>query len=103
MAIPSAQAEVDVLNEEYKNYILDVRRRWLLENRPSSQNVWEVMSDPEREEVEQVVRRWKRYMTPITENWWRVRGYEVTWPEDDSQPMLVRKLESQHTTHHNAP
>jgi hypothetical protein len=89
----SLQSEVDVLNGEYEVYIRTLRAAWLSQNRINSNDVYEVMRPHERAEVHQCIARWGRYVTPLAEAWWKERGYGVIWPDDDSQPMQVYKLD----------
>ena len=88
------QAEIDALDAEYKSYIKELRSTWLARNRVRSKNVYEVMSEEEREKVHQCIGSWKRYITPLSEAWWQERGFGVMWPDDDSEPMKVHKLEA---------
>lgn len=83
-----------ILNEEFITYVEQLRREWLAKNRPHTINVWEVMHPFEREQVEQCRADWGKYITPLAEAWWRERGYGVMWPNDNSQPMKVYKLET---------
>lgn len=86
------QTEVDALNVEYKEYINNLWIRWRFENRPRSMNVYEVMSPDEHAEVQNKLKQWAIYITPFAEKWWGERGYEVFWPEDNKDPMRLRKL-----------
>jgi len=87
------ETEVIALNREYRKYIEGVRAKWLRENRPESRDVYEVMSNHDRREVHNCIRRWEEHVTPIAEEWWRKRGYGIVWPDDNSQPTQVYKLE----------
>lgn len=91
MSVTEAQAEVDVLNIEYKAYIDKLWADWRDANRVRSKNVYEVMDPHEREEVHRRMRQWEVYITPLAEAWWKERGYEVSWPDVSSKPMQVRK------------
>jgi hypothetical protein len=92
----TTQSEVDLLNIEYKKYIDDLRSKWRQrpENQSRSKDVYEVMSEYDRAIVHAIMNRWPAYITPFAEAWWRERGYEVRWPDSDSEPMQVRKLET---------
>ncbi len=90
----TTQAEVDALNEEYKKYIDRISFEWRQrpENRSYSKDVYEVMSESDRAVVHAIVKRWPAYVAPFAEAWWRERGFECIWPDNDSEPMKVRKL-----------
>ena len=90
----SEQAKVDALNAEYKAYVDRLRAKWTRQNRVDSNDVFEVMHPSEREEVYRVITRWAAYITPLAEAWWRRRGYGVIWPDDNSKPMKLCRLES---------
>jgi hypothetical protein len=90
----SSSNTIDALNKEYEVYINDLRYRWLKKNRVYSKNVLEVMDSFERELVEKCIARWEEYITPLAEVWWKKRGYGVIWPDDNSKPMKVYKLET---------
>jgi hypothetical protein len=85
--------EIDALNVEYEAYIRGLRVDWLAQNRPQSKDVLEVMRPEERAKVDKCIDRWGRYITPLAEAWWEERGFGVVWPDDDSQPMKVYRLE----------
>ncbi len=89
----SLQSEVDALNKEYEGYIRKLRTAWLSQNRINSNDVYEVMRPHQRAEVHQRIAQWGRYITPLAGAWWKERGYGVIWPDDDSQPMQVYKLD----------
>lgn len=88
----SAQDEFDALSKEFEKYINELKRKWLSQNRIDSRDVYEVMSQTQRAEVHRRIAQWSSYITPLAEAWWKERGYGVTWPADDSKPMLIRKL-----------
>lgn len=91
----SERAEFEALNREYETYIRGLRTSWLAEHRPQSSDVLEVMRPHDREQVDRCISDWGRYVTPLGEAWWRERGFKiVSWPTDNSQPMLVQKLEA---------
>ena len=90
----STQVEVLALNKKYEEYIRKLRREWLFENYVNSTDVYEVMSPEQRAQVDQRVAQWNRYITPLGEAWWKERGFAVIWPDDDSKPMGVYKLET---------
>ena len=92
--VPPAQAEFDALDEEYRAYISELKVSWLVQNRFDSWDVYEVMRPEERKKVHQRIAQWGRYITPFAEAWWKKRGYAVVWPDDDSKPMQVCKLEA---------
>ncbi len=87
-------SEVKVLDKEYQTYIGKLKANWLSQNRVCTRVVYEIMSDDERARVHQRINQWKRYITPLAEAWWKKRGYGVVWPDDDSKPMQVHKLET---------
>lgn len=90
-----APKELDIqeLFKQHRAYVEDLQRRWLVGKRSTSKDVFEVMRPKEREQVYQTIRNWEVYITPIAEAWWRERGYGVIWPEKNSDPMRVYKLE----------
>ncbi len=90
----SEEAVVQALNEEYITYIERLRAAWLTENRVHSRDVYEVMRQEERDKVHACIARWAVYVTPFAEAWWKERGYGVSWPEDNSEPMKIFKLEA---------
>jgi hypothetical protein len=92
--VTSIQSEVDALNAEYEVYVRKLRTAWLSQNRVNSNDVYEVMRPEQRAEVHQRIAQWGRYITPLAEAWWKERGYGVIWPEDDSKPMQVYRLEA---------
>lgn len=89
------QAEVDALFDEHEAFIRKVRIKWVAENRPRSRDVYEVMSSASKQEVHNIIDRWARYVTPLAEAWWKERGYGVVWPDNDSEPMQIYKLETE--------
>jgi hypothetical protein len=89
----SEQETLVALFKEHKTYIEDIKRKWLVGKRSKSDDVYEVMRPEEQEEVHRTMSDWERYITPIAETWWKERGYEVVWPESNSDPMSVRKIE----------
>jgi hypothetical protein len=89
----AAQTELETLGREFVAYVEDLKREWLRENRVESRDVYEVMRPEEQERVHGRIRQWERYITPLSESWWRERGYSVIWPDDNSKPMQVQKLE----------
>lgn len=90
----SARAEFEALDKEFQAYIGRLKTEWLASNRSRSKDVYEVMRPQERTEVHHCIDRWGKYVTPFAEAWWKVRGYEVVWPDDNSKPMQVRKLDA---------
>ena len=88
----SVQSDINTLNREYELYIRDLRAEWLSRNRVNSNDVYEVMRPGQRAEVRSRIAEWARYITPLAEAWWKERGYGVSWPTDDSQPMQVYPL-----------
>lgn len=52
------------------------------------------MSPAEQAKVEEKKSELSRYITPLSEAWWKERGWGVLWPDDDSKPMQVFKLET---------
>lgn len=89
------QAEVTELNNKFEKYIGELKRKWIAKNRIHSRNVLEVMDPMERAEVERRIDAWGTYITPFAEAWWKERGYIVIWPQDNSRPMQVKKIENQ--------
>lgn len=85
--------ELNALNKEYRAYIDKLKADWLSRNRMRSGDVYETMRPEERHDVHRRIGAWTRYITPLAEAWWKERGYAVIWPEDDSKPMKVQKLE----------
>ena len=72
---PLTQAEIDVLNKEYRNYIGGLKRAWMRENnRPQRQYILYELDADERARVHGVIHSWERYITPLAERWWRQRG-----------------------------
>ena len=95
MTVPKAtvaQTEIDALNVEYQGYIHKIRVQWLARNRINSRDVYEVMRSAEQATVHQRIAQWSIHITPLAEAWWKERGYGVIWPDDDSKPMMVRRL-----------
>ena len=90
--VTSARTELDVLYGEYRAYIDRLKADWLSQNRVNSRDIYEVMSPEEQAQVHQSIAQWGRYVTPLAEAWWRERGYGITWPTDDSEPMRLHKL-----------
>lgn len=90
----AAHAELITLNEEFKNFIEQLRSRWLRENNhpPKHWRLYE-LDEEERKRVDGVIRRWEEYVTPIAEQWWKQRGYGIIWPEKSSDPCHIYKLE----------
>ena len=91
--VPTTQTEVDALNAEYEAYIRPLRAEWIAQNRPVSRDVYEVRRPEEQAEVHRCIDRCQQYITPLAEAWWRERGFGVIWPDDDSKPMQVYRLE----------
>ena len=91
---PAAQTGLEALWKEFKEYVDALKREWLRQNRVDSRDVYEVMRPEEREKVHGRIRQWESYITPLAEAWWRERGYSVTWPDDNSKPMQVQRLEA---------
>lgn len=89
----SEQVELGVLSKEYRVYIKGLRAGWRAKNQVKSRDVYELMSEIERSQVSYRIAKWARYITPLAEAWWRERGYRVEWPDDDSKPMKVFKVE----------
>lgn len=85
-AAPVTQADVDILTEEFKDFIGDLRRKWLQENNDRSQGIGRLYEiDPEEQRrVKRVTARWAEHITPIAEEWWRQRGFGVIWSKDPS-------------------
>lgn len=88
------QKEFETLNDEYRKYIEDEKRKWLPHNQVNSTRVYEVMYPFEQEEVEGKISAWSRYITPLAEAWWKQRGWGVVWPPDgdNTKSMQVYKL-----------
>lgn len=100
--VASEQAKFDALDKEYRGHINKLKADWLAKNPARvtrdifgvQKDVYEVMCPHDRAEVHGVIARWKDYITPIAEAWWKERGYAVVWPNDDSEPMKLYKLET---------
>jgi hypothetical protein len=90
----SAQSNFNALQEEFKNYVEELKRKWLAQNKIYSVNVLEAMTKIELDEVKRRIRQWGVYIQPLAEAWWKERGYGVTWPDDDSKPVRYHKLET---------
>jgi hypothetical protein len=86
------QAEINVLNDEYKAYIDRLRVAWLAENRVHSRDVYEVMRPEDQRRVHARIAQWATYVTPFAEAWWKERGFGVIWPDDNAEPMRIYKL-----------
>lgn len=89
------QAAISTLNQEYKNFVERLRRRWLRDNnrRPKEWRLYEIDAE-ERQRVDRVILGWEHYMTPIAERWWKRRGFGIRWPEKSSDPCQIYKLET---------
>jgi hypothetical protein len=92
------QEQFNALNLEYGEYIGELKRKWLAENRMISNgilasNVYETMDTEERAEVHGLINEWGQYITPLAEAWWKARGYKVIWPNDNEQNIKLQKLE----------
>ena len=90
----SAPNELKDLLREFREHVETLKREWLHRNRIDSKEVYEVMRPEERVSVNTRIRAWERYITPLSETWWKERGYNVIWPDDNSKPMQIQKLES---------
>lgn len=90
----SAQLEAYTLGKEYKVYIDTLWARWIMEHPFHCRNVYEAMDPWEREELQRHIDKWGVYITPFAEKWWRERGYGVRWPEQNTEPMKIFKLET---------
>lgn len=90
----AAQNELEALWREFKIHVEGLKREWLRQNRVESRDVFEVMRPEERERVHGRIRQWERYITPLAEAWWKERGYGVIWPDDNSKPMQIQRLET---------
>jgi hypothetical protein len=84
------QDKYDVLDIEYKKYVLGLRKDWITENRSTSRDVIEVMSPEECKKVHDIIDQWGRYIAPLAEEWWKVYGGTIIWPEDNAEPMRVQ-------------
>jgi len=93
MDASAVQAEQQALGQEYEAYIRKLKVEWLAKNRITSGDVYEVMRPHEREKVHQRMAEWGTYVTPFAEAWWKERGFGVIWPEKESEPIQVYKLE----------
>jgi len=56
--------------------------------------VEEMLEIWKEEIVHQRMAQWARYVTPFAEAWWKERGCGVKWPDDNSKPMQVFKLQT---------
>jgi len=102
--------DLERMNAEYRKYIEGIKREWIARNRVRSNRVYETMRKEEREEVHRRIQQWGRYIEPIAEAWWAERGYGCIWPDDNSEPMGLYRLESRtcptchgHRTEHEGP
>lgn len=86
--------EVKALEQEFRAYVGKLKADWLSENRVHSNCLYELMSPEEQRRVDRLCAAWGRHITPFAEAWWKERGYGVIWPEDNSKPMQVYKLEA---------
>ena len=92
---PKEQIEFESLDAEYQPYIKKLRADWLFENKaPEFKEVYEVLHPDDRAKVDQHIVNCQNYIVPFAEAWWGERGYGVVWPDDDSKPMQLYKLES---------
>jgi hypothetical protein len=89
------QAEIDrkALSEEFESYVLEKRRVWLNENKYQTTEVYEVLNRTERAKVHKCFDQLNDYIAITAEAWWEKRGYGCIWPDDNSEPMGVYKLE----------
>jgi|GEM_PF-2508023 len=87
-----AQEAFDALDKQYVAHIKPLKFAWIQANRVNSRDVYEVMTPDQQDEIKRRLAGYPEYITPLAEAWWRERGYGVTWPDDDSQPMNVYKL-----------
>ncbi len=87
------QSEFDALNKEYETFIHHLQANYLSQNKVDSKDVYEVMHPNDRAKVDGVIVSWAKYITPLAEAWWKERGCGVIWPDDNSKPMQVYKLE----------
>lgn len=78
----------------FRAYVDNLKNTWVVQHRIDSRDVYELMAPLERERVDVMIAQWSRYITPLAEAWWQERGYRVVWPDDNSQPMEVFKLET---------
>jgi hypothetical protein len=85
------KTSIAVLELEYKSYVDTLRAAWIRENYVRSKDVYEVMSEMDRARVNQRMRAWDRYITPLVEKWWEDRGYVLVWPENDTDPVLIKE------------
>ncbi len=82
-------------SREFERYINTLRQEWLTKHRIKFGNVvYETMNQEERERVNSVIRSWGVYITPLAESWWKERGYGMTWPEDDTEPVEIFPLKA---------
>jgi hypothetical protein len=79
---------------EFRTYVEELKRKWTVGKRVDSKEVYEVMNARDRERVDNIIDAWGRYITPFAEAWWKERGYGVVWPDDNSEPMQVVKLDA---------
>jgi hypothetical protein len=89
----AVQKDRETLSEEYKEYIQKVKADWFPSNKPKINGLYELMSADQHKQVENFRKRWADYITPLAEAWWKKHGYGCVWPEDDSDPMQIYKLE----------
>lgn len=92
--VEPTQAEIDALSVEYQAYVEGLRVDWLAQNQVKSRDVYEVMRPEEQAGVHQRIAQWGYYITPFAEAWWKERGFGITWPEDNSKPIQVYRLDT---------
>ncbi len=92
---PKALDNFPELNRQFEDYINALRQEWLTKHRIKFGNVvYETMNPNERERVNSVIRSWGVYITPLAESWWKERGYGITWPENDTEPVEIFPLKT---------
>lgn len=86
------QADVDALTAMYIAYIESLRGPWSLKNRTNFKEVYEVLRPEQQAEVHRRIAQGEYYIAPLAEVWWKERGFGITWPADNAEPMKVYKL-----------
>lgn len=92
--VTPTQTEVEALNHEYQAHVDRLRASWLTQNRMNSGSVFEILRPGEDAEVYRRIAALGAYIAPRAEAWWNERGFVVIWPDDESKPMRVYKMEA---------
>ena len=63
----SVDTDLEILREQFKAYVDQLKKEWLQNNRSKSQDVFEVMNPTDRHEVERIIKQWSKYIEPLAE------------------------------------